>query len=162
MPITFNGNGTQSGAIFNRPAFLVYRAVDQSISGSTFTVVQFDTKTIDTDNSYDLSTHKFTPNVAGTYWINCNTTLSTASTPNLEDGTTIIRKNGSEIIANAEIDPSNSLEMAVVSNQLSIIVQMNGTSDYLDVAINIDKQSSTAEIRGSSGKTYFCGYKLLF
>ena len=162
MPLTLNGNGTEAGAIFNRPAFLVYRVATQSVGANTTTVVQFDTETIDTDSCYDLTTHRFTPNLAGYYWISCNTTLSTASTPNLEDGTTFIRKNGSEIIANAEIDPSNSLEMAVVSNQLSIIVQMNGTSDYLDVAINIDKQSSTAEIRGTSGKTYFCGYKLLF
>ena len=160
MPLTLNGNGTEAGAIFNRPAFLVYRNANQSVSNDTPTVVQFDTKTIDTDNCYNLTTHRFTPNVAGYYWVSCNTTLSTESTPNLEDGTTFIRKNGT-IIANAEIDPSNTLEMAVVSNQLSIMVQMNGTTDYLDVVINIDKQTSQAEVRGTSAKTHFCGYKLL-
>ena len=160
MPLTLNGNGTEAGAIFNRPAFLVYRNAQQLLDNDTLTIIEFDKETIDTDNCYDLTTHKFTPTSAGTYWVSCNTCVSTTTTPRLEDATTSIFKN-TTIIATAEIDPSNSDDMAAASNQLSIIVEMNGTTDFLQVKASIDSDGGTREIRVSSGRTYFCGYKLL-
>ena len=160
MPLTLNGNGTEAGAVFNRPAFLVYRNAQQILSNNTATIVQFDTETIDTDNCYDLTTHKFTPTTAGTYFISSNTCLSTTTTPRLEESTTSILKNGTAI-ATTEIDPGNDDELAAASNPISIIVEMNGSTDFLQVQVIISTQGGTREIRVSGGRTYFCGYKLI-
>jgi len=162
MPLTLNGNGTEAGAIFNRPAFLVSRNLSQQVlSEATNTIIQFDTETIDTDNCYDLTTHKFTPTTAGTYFISANATLSTTSTPKLENAKTFIYKNTS-VIAQAEVNPSNSLDMAAASNFVSTIVEMNGTTDFLQAYAYIEAHNGTRIVKYTNGLTYFCGYKLLF
>jgi len=59
---TFGGTG---------PAFSVYRNAAQSISNSTFTKIQFDTKIFDTATAFDITTnYRFQPTVAGYYQIN--------------------------------------------------------------------------------------------
>ena len=58
-------NGALSGQ--NYPSFHAYVSSDQTLSNNTTTVVAFDTETFDTDNCYNTSTYKFTPNKAGKY-----------------------------------------------------------------------------------------------
>ena len=54
----------------NTPAFQAYRSSTQTISGSTWTKVQFNTEIYDTDSDYDNSTnYRFTPTVAGKYYV---------------------------------------------------------------------------------------------
>ena len=59
-----------SGAVANTPAFEARNASAQSVNGSTTTLMQFDTEVFDTNNTYtNSSTFKFTPGVAGKYFI---------------------------------------------------------------------------------------------
>ena len=50
--------GTISGQ--NEPAFLVFMDANQTVSTSTWTKLQLDTETYDTDNAFDTSSYKFT------------------------------------------------------------------------------------------------------
>ena len=69
--LTSNGSGVISigGAITNTPAFNVYLSADQSLSSWATTLITFDTVEFDTANCYNTSTSRFTPTVAGKYWI---------------------------------------------------------------------------------------------
>jgi len=61
-------NGAVSG--HNYPAFAVYNSAAQSLTNTTWTKVNLDTKTYDTDNAFDTTNYKFTvpSNKAGKYF----------------------------------------------------------------------------------------------
>ena len=51
-----------------RPAFHVERnSSDQSISSSTYTIVQFENEVFDIGGNFDMSNHRFTAPIAGVY-----------------------------------------------------------------------------------------------
>ena len=161
MPITINGNGSITGVTegLNRPAFRVSLNSTTNVANNTNVVVPFNVVGIDTDNCYDTTNYTVTPNVAGYYHVFANVTVSTASRPNLEDAQLRIMKN-STIIAFAEIDPSDTGEEGSLTNQTGTIVEMNGTSDFFIVQVNIDRQTSSPQIIGGSKTSFFYGYKL--
>ena len=162
MALKLNGDGTETGAVFNRPAFLVYRTTMQVLSNETHTVPTFDLEEIDTDNCYNLTTQKFTPNVSGTYFFYANATMASASRPNLEDSIVRILKNGTTVLAEAEIDPGDEDgKMGAASNQVMIMTAMNGTTDFVQMTAYIKKQTSQAELEGGGGRVYFGGFRLL-
>ena len=92
---TLQNNGSAVGGT-NTPAFSAYLSSNQSISTASFTKIQFDTETYDTDGTYDNSTnYRFTPGVAGKYLIFANMYLNS-----LSDGKNVrldLYKNGSSI-----------------------------------------------------------------
>ncbi len=165
MPITINGNGSITGVTggLNRPAFRVQLNTTTTISNTTNTTVPFDVVGIDTDNCFNTSNYTVTPNVAGFYVVFANITVATSIKPNLEDAQLSIFKNTS-LIAFAEIDPSDTGEEGVITNQTGTVVEMNGTSDYFEVKTYIERQSSnppnTPRIIGGNRQSFFYGYKL--
>lgn len=163
MALGLNGDGSITGGTFNRPAFRAELSSTQDISNDTFTIIQFDNdssgRNFDTNNCYSTSTYRFTPDVAGYYFVHVQATMSSASRPNLEDAELRLNRNGT-IIGKAEIDPSDSLEMGAVTTAVTALVYMNGTSDYIDAEASIDKQTSTAEIEGDSHFTFLQAFKL--
>ena len=60
---------TVAGAMANTPAFVAYKTSDQSISNTTTTKVTFTGEQLDTNSTYDTGTSRFTPGVAGYYFI---------------------------------------------------------------------------------------------
>ncbi|MDB9910559.1 complement C1q domain-containing protein [Flavobacteriaceae bacterium] len=51
----------------NTPAFYANMSGTQTVSASTHTTIAFATEVLDTDNAYNTSTYKFTPQTAGYY-----------------------------------------------------------------------------------------------
>ena len=113
----------------NMPAFRANLiTANQTISTATYTKVQFNAKTFDTNNCFDSTTnYRFTPNVAGYYQLNSCIQM---------DGFSgyidiLIYKNGSQyslinIGANAATYPSF---------EISDIVYANGTTDYFEIYV---------------------------
>ena len=99
MPITINGNGSITGITegLNRPAFRVSLNGNRQISNQTTTTVPFNVVDIDTDNCFDSSNYKVTPNVAGFYVVFANVTFTTHIGTNLEDTILSVFKNTSLI-----------------------------------------------------------------
>ena len=125
----------------NMPAFCVYLSGNQSITSSTWTKINFNTKTFDTANAFDSTTnYRFTPQVAGYYQINSLIGFQSNSL-----GQVYIRlyKNGSAFkdglfIANSASGPEINI---------STIVQANGTTDYFQI-YGWQNSGSTLTIQG--------------
>jgi hypothetical protein len=109
----------------NMPAFSAYLSASQTVSSATNTKIQFNTKLFDTNNCYDNSTnYRFTPTVAGYYQVCISLSTNPASTATVIN----INKNGSAI--QSFITQANN-GITCIWN-LSYIVSMNGSTDYLE------------------------------
>ena len=127
----------------NYPAFEAYLSADQSVSDATITKVQFDTEVLDTDNCYDnLTNYRFTPTVAGKYFIFSRIMALQTTNSNLVNAINFIYKNGTEI-SRAQIDCQNNF-CKNVSIDNNIILDMNGSSDYLEVFGSVNVSSGGA------------------
>jgi len=113
----------------NVPAFEAYLASDQSsIPGATLTKVQFANTHFDTNSNYDNATnYRFTPTIAGYYQINA---IGRASGTSVTTALIDLFKNGSVLRQLASSRDSTSSSQTLSG---SAVVQMNGTTDYLEI-----------------------------
>ena len=61
--------GVLTFANYYGPAFRVHMDGNQTISTATNSVIEFDDESYDTDSMFDTSAYKFTPTVAGYYYL---------------------------------------------------------------------------------------------
>ena len=120
----------------NTPAFEAKRSANQTTSDGANTKIQYNSELFDTDNCFDNSTNfRFTPNVAGKYYVYVSTYHNPSSTANLYDYATAIFKNGSEADSAAEfsIDTEGTTGTTEAAAQTGVrVIDMNGTTDYLE------------------------------
>ena len=162
---TLNSAGTNTlTGISMTPAFHAYLSADQtSISGNSNTKVQINTEVLDTDSAYDNSTnYRFTPQSSGKYFVYANL-VAEFDTDKLFIIQSKIFKNGS-VVATGNADFAND-SITKISQYTSTIVDMNGSSDYLEFYGLIDRYSggtSTGIFHGASDQeTYFGAYRIL-
>ncbi len=145
-----NSGGTWQGVTTatTGPSFSVHKnGTNQTVTQSGNTKIQFTTEAFDTNNNFDSSTnYRFTPTVPGKYLI----TLSVFC-PNTNSGFCIpeILKNG-VAISHARGYGATAIDRAVNSN---ILVNMNGTSDYVEGFIYTDQTTISGTVTG----TYMTG-----
>ena len=147
----------------NTPAFLAkYGAVVGSISeASNVKLTGFNTELYDTDNTFSNNS-KFTPGVAGRYYIYGAVSSYAASTASYASA--YLYKNGS-IFANFE----NSFDSAVLKGNSTNTVSWSITDtadsdDYYEIYFNQNNSgNSTYNIYGESASlsTWFGAYKLI-
>jgi len=153
-----------SGAT-NTPAFEAYLENHQSIADDATDKVLFNIEVFDTDGCYDNSTnYRFTPTVAGKYFVYARTTVDD-SAGQYRNAVGFIYKNGSGI-ASAKInyDISGTSEGEAATQVVTTIVDMNGSSDYLEVFVSYDSNDGgTANIQGNANErmTNFGAFKLI-
>lgn len=144
----------------NYPAFQVKLGSTQTVSNDTNTKVQLDTEIYDTDNCFDSSTnYRFTPNKAGKYMVygsvrgSANTNLT-----NLEKVLTHIQKNGS-IYENMywRLDLRNN-PGTQLSTSFSVVIDFNGSSDYIELFSNVDVSADTPIFQSES--TFMGAYRM--
>jgi hypothetical protein len=155
-----NATTTLNSAMKSTPAFQAYLSGDQAISNGSVTKVTFNTEDFDTDNCYDNSTnYRFTPNVAGKYYISVTVTNDTTAGNHLQTQARL-NKNGSNIM-NRIIDMAgNPGEAATV--KADIIVDMNGSSDYVEAyAYSSLNDSGNGNLQSSSFRSAFLGYRVI-
>jgi hypothetical protein len=109
------------------PAFAARNNSAQTITNSTTATMQFDVEYFDTDNCYNTSNYRFTPNVAGIYLINSSVQVASLTGAISLD----IRLNGARYANMALNLHSSGLQTACNS----VLVSMNGSTDYVDVGI---------------------------
>lgn len=136
----------------NMPAFLAYLNVDQTISNSTQTKIQYGSEYFDTNNNYDSTTnYRFTPTVAGYYQINGTLQIQGNATGTLQLS---IFKNGSRYIGLSGV--LNSALLNPITSG-SAIVYCNGTTDYIELYV-FQSSGGNLSIYGlgsSGGQNYF-------
>ncbi len=113
------------------PAFHAKLSSTQSApSAATFTKIQFANKVFDTNNCFDTTNHRFTPNVGGYYMISCGFSYLNG---NYGETTAIIqiRKNGGAPAMFGNSNRVGGFESRWGLN-VSGVVQLNGTGDYVE------------------------------
>tara|TARA_Y100001937_G_scaffold66169_1_gene90530 strand:+ start:842 stop:1384 length:543 start_codon:yes stop_codon:yes gene_type:complete len=161
--LTSNGSGVISsgGAITNTPAFRAYANGDQNVSDNTETKVSINAEDFDTNANFDSTTnYRFTPTVAGKYFVFAQLHFANSSSEEIHKTLATIKKNGSQLIKNT-VDPHNGSKANVTANYLATTVDMNGSSDYLELFGQIDVGSGTPLFSGGSSKTWFGAYRII-
>ncbi len=116
-----------AGVPVNGPAFSALQSTGQSFSGSTFTKLSFTSEQYDTNASYDNSTSRFTPSVAGYYVVNIALSMSTV----VSQCNVVVYKNGSVHRGGFSTYPTPTSGGAFVS----AMVYLNGSTDYIEAYV---------------------------
>ena len=147
-------------AVSTTPAFEAKISSTQSVSNNTSTKASFNTENFDTDNCYDHSSnYRFTPNVAGKYFVYSQLYIDGMSASNFNDAKVLIKKNGSTIIdglKNMSNNPPKGMAMPV-----SAILDMNGSSDYVEIWGVIVSINNNASQFLANEFSIFGAYKLI-
>ena len=141
--VTVTNNGTQTGfGGTNTPAFMAKPSGNITISDDTVTKLLFATEDFDTDGNYSSS--RFTPTTAGKYQVSGAVQWNTDTNYNaLLQGRLFVYKNGSQIFRN-DVDPRVGSGQVPISlfNYINVAVDMNGSSDYLELYGYVDVHNS--------------------
>jgi len=115
----------------NGPAFRSVLSGNQTIAFNTYTKLTLNSEIFDTNNCYNTSTYRFTPNVAGYYQVSLQILANGLSTRSYYVSG-MIYKNGS-------VDPNSEGRVSLTygdgadnSVYSSGVFYMNGTTDYLE------------------------------
>jgi len=146
----------------NYPMFQVNLTSTQSISNNVVTKVQFDTVDYDTASCWDAVNYRFIPNVAGKYIFYKN--ISPDNFSGVYYMSSEIQKNGSNLttgrIVNIYQNQSTADNSLETFNQFaSGVVDMNGTTDYVEAFGYLHNTASGNQITGA-GRTVFGGYRI--
>ena len=149
-----------SGAVpkFMYPAFEAELTSDQSVSDATITVIQYDQENLDTDSCYDNSTnYRFTPTVAGKYYVYASTNLRGSSSNTVTATVLYLYKNGSQI--GSHVYENQSINVRSQSHTITQIVDMNGSTDYIDARGYIDVTSGSPVVKAND-RSIFGAYRI--
>jgi hypothetical protein len=140
-----------SGAIANTPLFRATVSGTQAVPDSTATKIDFNTEVYDPQSTYDTSNKRFTPAVAGYYFIAAK--IRTAIDNDFGYFTIQIRKNGTVISAanNAHFN----LDSVVAS-----VIDLADDNDYYEIYTYHNK-GGTENYSGDTNEMQFFGNKLI-
>ena len=144
----------------NTPAFRAFLNSNKTMSDATTTKVDtFGTEDFDTDNNF--ASNRFTPTTAGKYFVFLQLAFTnTTDADVMYYAESYIYKNGSQLVKNT-LDPKNSnpTNQALLYN--ATVVDMNGSSDYLEAYANSGVASGAPLVGNGTNQSYFGAYKLI-
>lgn len=156
--------------VSNKPAVSANLATQTNHSGAPSTV-PFDTKVFDhggcfnattsaaTLNGISVPAHAFLPNVAGIYLVSVLATSGSSTSGSITDFHVALRKNSTDI-ASFDADPKDTSPENLASGTVTMLVEMNGTSDFLIVKVGATT-SGTARHLGGGHNCTFSAHKLI-
>ena len=161
--MTSNGSGTltlNNAALKATPAFHATLSATQTLSNNTFTKLQVNTEIYDTDGCYDNSSnYRFTPTVAGKYLVyGCSQTGG--SNNELHFSGTALYKNGSQQTEHFT-DFRDNRGGSANFTYTSIVMDLNGSSDYAELYARMNVNSGNVNIQGGQNITYFGAYRIV-
>tara|TARA_Y100000389_G_scaffold197491_1_gene232184 strand:- start:17 stop:547 length:531 start_codon:yes stop_codon:yes gene_type:complete len=144
----------------NTPAFEAEVSSTLTLTSGVDTLAPFDTEIFDTDSMYDnsASNYKFTPTVAGKYFVYARVFLNTIGTFTGKRFRVFIYKNGS-LYANS----SQQWDANICSEftpTVSSVIDMNGSTDYLQTYVYMNVSSGTPRIYQDTGRNAFGAYRI--
>ena len=148
----------------NTPAFEAYLNSDQTLSDSTVAKVACNIEKFDTDGCYDKDTnYRFTPTTAGKYYCYGTADIANDDDTQLKSLRLYLVRNGGYIEFTDFLFTANYIKEATIS--VFSVVDFNGSSDYLevfvDVAVNDNTNALRLESDGDFGLTKFGAFKLI-
>jgi hypothetical protein len=150
---------TGAKSSFLYPAFEAYLSSSQTVTDDVNTKIQINTEVFDTDNCYDNSTnYRFTPTVAGKYFVYGGVRASNTAASKIRDVTLRIYKNGSSYRMSDWRFADNDIQRAGLS--VNAIIDFNGSSDYVELFLNINDLGGTSSANSDEKATFFGAYRL--
>lgn len=146
--LTVQKDGVTINKITTAPTFMAVKsATAQTFSSATATKITFDVELFDTNNNFASS--RFTPTIPGYYQINAG--ISTSGTTSQSRAIVALYKNGSEFTYFQDLTVSSYRYGG------SILVYLNGSTDYVEVYAYITATSPSVEggIQGVLGYSSF-------
>ena len=156
----------------NAPAVSAFLGTTTNHSGTPSTV-PYDTKTFDIGGCFNATTsaatlngisvpaHAFLPNVAGTYAVSVIATSSSTNSGSITDFHVALRKNSSDI-GQFDQDPKDTAQENIVSGTVNMLVEMNGTSDFLIVKVGCTTSGTARHLSTSATRRcLFNAHKLI-
>ena len=140
----------------NTPAFAATQA-NTGFSAGGDSKIAYATEIFDTDNCYDNSTnYRFTPTTAGKYFVYANIAFNSDS--DYARHQIKIYKNGSHIARSQLRLTGNYFKNADTNSVINYAVDMNGSSDYLEIYGFLDQNGQT---ENASGYGVFGAYRII-
>jgi len=159
-----NGTMTLNSSMKMTPAFeATLTGSAQTINDASYTKINCDTEVYDTDGCYDNSTnYRFTPTTAGKYYV-YGKALIDNNAGNMRNVVNVIYKNGSSLTLGAvNFHSSDSNDGEGASAFIATVVDMNGSSDYLELYVYGDTVSGgTSSVDNNERRTAFGAYRLI-
>ena len=159
--VSLGSGATQSGfGGTNTPAFEAYGSGStQTVSDNVVTkITVYNTELYDSNNNY--SSNRFTPTVAGKYYIYASAYWSTGTANDYHDGQLSIYKNGnnySSINNNWNASGGNAR-----AEYVGAVVDMNGSTDYVEIYMFQNTNSgNSVSVSAASTNSRFGGYKII-
>jgi len=156
---------TKLSGVANTPAFYAFKNTNQSIANDTDTLVSFQTEILDTNNCFNnSSTYRFTPTVAGKYYIFANLAFGGASANDIRDVALRFNINGTLVNYNGGWSNYANSSASTINVYHSILETFNGSTDYISVYGRM--VASTRVISGgypdaNARNVFFGGYKII-
>ena len=164
--LTSNGSGTLTTNNIggqNTPSFHAFLSADQgSLSDAATVKMQVNSETYDSGTVYDNSSnYRFTPGVAGKYFIYGAVLMSSAATANLREAEVYIYKNGS-VIGKTSFNYVDQYSQS--ATPMLNIVDVANTTDYYELYAQLNTQNSgnwKAVGDSTQQRTYFGAYRII-
>ena len=137
----------------NTPSFYAYASSGTSCSSGADTKIIFQTEIYDTDGKYDASTGRFTPTVAGKYFVATQIMLASA-----QDGANyqcILKKNGS-VYAKSQ----DYMYGGDYSTNLSSVVDLD-TDDYIETFVYHNSAGGTKNTNTADKYNFFSAFRII-
>lgn len=125
--ITINEAGV--AAFTNIPLLYVYRSTNQTVTTNTNTKVQFDTVSLDTHSWWNAVNYRYVPQIAGYYRFDYAVGFNGTSISILQSS---LLKNGATIHTGFRLLGTLSTTAGGMGGSASVVVFMNGTTDYVE------------------------------
>ena len=161
----FTGTVTGAGGV-NTPAFLIRKTSHQYLGDGTTTKITFDAsaKDVDTNSDWDATNNRFIPSVAGKYYFFFKgQASSTTGNSALETTEAMLYKNGSVVSSSGFAIGFESNNGRFASPSTFTIIDMNGSTDYVEAYQSIYVSSGTPQSLGGTSQWagLFGGYKII-
>jgi hypothetical protein len=131
----------------NMPAFSAYLPSNQTISANTQTKITISATSFDTSSSFNTSTNRYTPNVAGYYQLNWAVQITSGSPT---DVFSILIKNGTTEIYRGS-------RGALTTSTGSSVIYFNGSTDYVELYIYTNTTGVQGGAVTAGDRTYLNG-----
>lgn len=147
--------GSVTTSTSNTPAVRAYQTFSQNIANATPMIVTYGATDFDTDSSMVTATGKYTPKTVGKYLVTGSLGFEGTNVYPDKYVSLGIAKNGATVGA-TKIQSTYSGDIIA---QVSDLVSMNGTTDYLQLAVEHNMGFSTPTW-GNSYTCYFTAHKV--
>jgi hypothetical protein len=150
LPVANGGTNLSSGFVNGGVATPAFSAIKSSQTtgqtDATWTKITYDTELLDSDAKFADS--RFTPTVAGKYFVSAIATVGTSAASSVNQASISVYKNGAQASTNFNNSCKVESEVELVIVTISGIIELD-TDDYIEAYVYIDRTTNTNRITSS-------------